>query len=142
MPTIIQPLGLCLVDSPLQHSGALEVPFKSDAKRVIVDQPSVLRRALSSPPSSKWQAPEKKISTLRSQPLPLFPESLWLRFDLAPLSAYTDAFGDFTLKTTWIGLDRPGQLQHLCMIWCLDLKLSSTYFERLAGRTIETVTTS
>jgi hypothetical protein len=37
MPTIIQSLGLCLFDSPLQHSGALEVPFKSDAERVIVD---------------------------------------------------------------------------------------------------------
>jgi hypothetical protein len=41
-----------------------------------------------------------------------------------------------------LGWIAPASSQHLCMIWCLDLKLSSTYFERLAGRTIETVTTS
>jgi 6-phosphofructokinase 1 len=37
MPTIIQSLGPCLFDSPLRHSGGLEVPFRSDAERVIVD---------------------------------------------------------------------------------------------------------
>ncbi len=37
MDTTIQSLGPCEFDSPLRHSGGLEVNFKSDAARVLID---------------------------------------------------------------------------------------------------------
>jgi hypothetical protein len=85
------------------------VPFKSDAERVIVDHTVGATASAEQPYEFEMAGPREKISTLRSQPLPLFPRVFGSASTLRHFRRYTDAFGDFTLKTTWIGLDRPGQ---------------------------------
>ena len=61
MPSNIQSLGPCLYQSPLQHTGGLEVPFRSDTERVIVDHHEGAISPEGQPKSFEVAGPREKI---------------------------------------------------------------------------------
>jgi 6-phosphofructokinase 1 len=61
MPSTIQSLGPCLYPSPLQHTGGLEVPFRSDTERVIVDHHEGAVPPEGQPKTFEMAGPREKI---------------------------------------------------------------------------------
>lgn len=61
MPSTIQSLGPCLYQSPLQHTGGLEVPFRSDTERVIVDHNEGAVSPEGQPKNFEMAGPREKI---------------------------------------------------------------------------------
>ena len=61
MPSTIQSLGPCLYPSPLQHTGGLDVPFRPDSERVLVDHHEGAVIAEGEPKSFEMCGPREKI---------------------------------------------------------------------------------
>lgn len=60
MPTAIQSLGPCSIDSPLHHTG-IDVPFRSDAEQVSVDSTFGAQPAPGQPVSFEVAGPREKV---------------------------------------------------------------------------------
>ena len=61
MQTAIQSLGESLFDSPLRHFGAVEVPFKTDADRILFNHTTAGTRGMEGPLSFEVAGPREKV---------------------------------------------------------------------------------
>src|SRR5688572_13089645 len=61
MQTAIQSLGESLFDSPLRHFGAVEVPFKTDADRILFNHTTGGRAGMEGPLTFEVAGPREKV---------------------------------------------------------------------------------
>lgn len=61
MDTSIPTLGPCLFDSPLRHFGSVEVPYKTDADRILFDHAEGVARNVAEPLTFEVAGPREKV---------------------------------------------------------------------------------